>query len=67
MTRHTPKDSFELPPSIHLKMALDFLYTRALQLNLQNTALLIGSAALSAEQEGLSLTKCATKKSPADG
>ncbi len=55
MTRHSKKENFELPPSIHLKMALDFLYARALQLNMQDTALLIGSAALSAEQEGLAL------------
>ncbi|GAB4121984.1 MAG: hypothetical protein Tsb008_18470 [Rhodothalassiaceae bacterium] len=42
----------DLPPAIHLKMALDFLYARAMQLNLTDTALLIGAAAMSAESEG---------------
>lgn len=55
MTKHNTQESFELPPFVHLKMALDFLYTRAIQLDMQDTALLIGSAALSAEQEGLSM------------
>lgn len=66
MTSQNSQDGFELPPSVHLKMALDFLYTRALQLNLQDTALLIGSAALSAEQEGLALRKDVDKKGPVE-
>lgn len=45
------KTHADLPPSVHLKMALDFLYARAMQLDLPETALLIGTAAMSAEHE----------------
>ena len=40
-----------LPPEVHLKMALDFLYARARELNLSVTASLIGAAGVAALDE----------------
>lgn len=40
-----------LPPEVHLKMALDFLYARARELNLTVTASLIGAAGVAALDE----------------
>lgn len=40
-----------LPPEVHLKMALDFLYARARELNLAVTASLIGAAGVAALDE----------------
>ncbi len=40
-----------LPPEVHLKMALDFLYARARELNLTVTASLIGAAGVAALEE----------------
>ena len=40
-----------LPPEVHLKMALDFLYARARELNLMVTASLIGAAGVAALDE----------------
>ena len=40
-----------LPPEVHLKMALDFLYVRARELNLMVTASLIGAAGVAALDE----------------
>lgn len=40
-----------LPPEINLKMALDYLYARATELGLDQTAHLIGTAALLVEEE----------------
>lgn len=40
-----------LPPEVHLKMALDFLYARARELNLNVTASLIGAAGVAALDE----------------
>ncbi len=53
MNQQTPDEEWEhaLPPEVHLKMALDFLYARAKQLNLTVTASLIGAAGLAALEE----------------
>lgn len=53
MNQQTPDEEWEhaLPPEVHLKMALDFLYARAKQLNLSVTASLIGAAGLAALEE----------------
>ena len=40
-----------LPPEVHLKMALDFLYARARELNLTVTSSLIGAAGVAALDE----------------
>lgn len=40
-----------LPPEINLKMALDYLYARATELGLNETAHLIGTAAMLVEKE----------------
>jgi|GEM_PF-2888200 len=41
----------DLPPELHLKMALDFLYVRAKKLNMPMTSAMIEAACLSAIQE----------------
>lgn len=40
-----------LPAHVHLRMALDVLYSRALELGLASTAHLIGTAALAVDIE----------------
>ncbi|RMD89780.1 MAG: hypothetical protein D6807_03065 [Alphaproteobacteria bacterium] len=49
MPRHEPPST--LPAHVHLRMALDVLYSRALELGLASTAHLIGTAALSVDIE----------------